>query len=194
MGVDFSANRDLLLAHERQLSRTVAGDVVDRPVLALWMILIPVFFVFYFFQVKRYKKGLQDFSYNFLISRQRTIEKVYDAAKSGREVDIDGLVDVSDTPAEVKDDYRLWVEALSAHYLVLIGQEGFDYADLVKAAYPKKSGYLAVLDKLNRVEADFNQKLASRLPGDQESIEAVISSMSQSVEKHRRSLAAEIYS
>ena len=47
MEPDLDLNRDLILAHERRFAGHVAGEVVDKPVLALWMILIPVFFVFY---------------------------------------------------------------------------------------------------------------------------------------------------
>ena len=46
MEVDLDLNRDRILAHERSFARHVAGEVVDKPVLAMWMILIPVFFVF----------------------------------------------------------------------------------------------------------------------------------------------------
>ena len=40
--------------------------------------LIPVFFFFYFFQLKRYKKGLKEFSGNFLISRKRSLSRPSD--------------------------------------------------------------------------------------------------------------------
>lgn len=194
MGVDLNVNRDLILGYERQLARSVAGQVVDRPILAMWMIVIPIFFVFYYFQLKRYKNGLRDFTQNFLLTRRRTIDKVYEAKESGSEVDIDSILEVSDTPAETRAAYRVWVEVLSEHYLILIGQDGFDFDDLVKAAYPKKSSYLVMLNNLNRVEADFNKILAVHLPGDAESIAEVITSMQQSVEQNRRLLAAEIYS
>ena len=194
MGIDLSANRDLILDYERRLARTVAGEVVDKPILAMWMILIPIFFVFYYFQLKRYKNGLKDFTHNFLITRQRTVDKVYEAAASGSAVDIDSIIEVSDTPPEVTTDYRVWVETLSEHYWILIEQQGFDFDDLVKAAYPKKSTYLAVLNNLNRVESDFNNALAGYLPGDTESIAEVIEAMQRSVTKNRRLLAAEIYS
>lgn len=194
MGVDLSANRHLLVDHERRLARTVAGEVVDKPILAAWMILIPIFFVFYYFQLKRYKNSLRDFSQNFLITRQRTADKVYEAAVSGSEVDIDSLVEVSDTPPEVKPDYRVWVETLSEHYRKLINREGIDYDELVRSAYPKKSSYLAVLGSLNRVESDFNSALAAHLPGDTERIAEVVAAIQKSVERNRREMAAEIYS
>ena len=43
-----SEKHDLILANEKLLAQKVAADVIDKPQLALWMIVIPVFFVFYF--------------------------------------------------------------------------------------------------------------------------------------------------
>ncbi len=103
------------------------------------MILIPIFFVFYFFQLKRYKNGLKEFSKNFLITRERTLEAVCTARSNGADVDIDELVAVSDSPAEVKAEYRLWIEALADHFQALIRVSGSSYGELVRGAYRKKS-------------------------------------------------------
>ena len=191
--VDYSANRDLLLDHERQVARTVAGDVVDRPELALWMILIPVFFVFYFFQLKRYKNGLKEFSRNFLISRERALDWVYDASRKQSQVDVDELAAQSDSPEEVRNEYRLWMEALVDHFQTLITVPGSSYGELVRNGYRKKSSYQRALDRLNRTEREFNRALASHLPGDQESITQVVEAIISSVKTHRRSMVDEIF-
>ncbi|MBT8355371.1 MAG: hypothetical protein HKP41_13470 [Desulfobacterales bacterium] len=194
MRVDIDQNRELILTNERAIARQVAGKVIDKPQLALWMILIPVFFVFYFFHLKRYRNGLQDFSENFLITRQRTLDAVWEATTSNANADLESVVELSDIPAGVKDQYRVWVERLADNYLLLIQASGGTYDELVRAAYKKKSNYLLGLKNLNRVEANFNQALAPHLPGDQESIESVIKSMQTSIKDLRRSQAEEIFS
>ena len=193
-GGDFDYNRELILDHERAFAKQVAGDVIDKPQLTMWMIMIPVFFVFYFFQLKRYKNGLKDFSQNFLITRQRTLDAVWETATSKTSVDLERLIEESDTPSGVKDQYRLWIELLAEHFLLLIQARGDTYTELVRAAYKKKSNYLMGLRNLNQIEADFHQALASHLPGDQQSIKTVIESMQDSVKELRRSHAAEIFS
>ena len=194
MDVDINLNQDLILAHERQFAGKVAGEVVDRPVLAMWMILIPIFFVFYFFQLKRYKNGLKEFSKNFLITRERTLEAVCTARSNRADVDIDELVAVSDSPAEVKTEYRLWIEALADHFQALIGVSGSSYGELVRGAYREKSNYQLALNRLTSAENDFNRALTDYLPGDQQSIDQVVEAMGKSVEEIRRSQAAEIFS
>ena len=194
MEPDLELNRDLILAHERRFAGHVAGEVVDKPVLALWMILIPVFFVFYFYQLKRYKSGLREFSKNFLVTRERVLEAVYTALRTRSEVDIDELVAVSDSPTEVKDEYRLWIEALVDHFKVLLRASGTNYEELVKGGYRKKSNYKLALNGLTSAEDQFNKALISYLPGDEESINQVVEAMGKSVREIRRSEAVEIFS
>lgn len=193
MGADFDRNRELIFEHERAFARQIAGQVVDKPQLAMWMILIPIFFVFYFFQLKRYKNGLKDFARNFLVSRERTLDEVWEAATSNKQVDLEKIVAVSTTPAESKDQYRVWVEALAEHFQLLLKSQGDTYEALVRDAYKKKSSYQKELKNLNRIEADYHQALAAHLPGEQESIKAVIASMQSSVKELRRSQAEEIF-
>jgi len=193
MEADLDLNRDLILAHERRFAGHVAGEVVDKPVLTLWMILIPVFFVFYFYQLKRYKSGLKDFSENFLITRKRTLDAVWEAATSETSADLEKVVELSDIPSEAQAQYRVWVELLADHYLLLIKASGGNYAELVKAAFKKKSNYLKRLENLNQVEADLNTAIAPLLPGDKETIETVIKSMQESVKRLRQRQSKEIF-
>ncbi len=194
MEADLDLNRELILAHERRFAGYVAGEVVDKPVLAMWMILIPVFFVFYFYQLKRYKSGLKDFSENFLLTRKRTLDAVWEGATSRTSADLERVVELSDIPPEAQDQYRVWVELLADHYLLLIQVRGGSYDELVKAAYKKKSNYLQRLENLNQVEVDLNTALAPHLPGDEQTIEAVIESIQESVKRLRQSQSKEIFS
>jgi hypothetical protein len=47
--LSLSEKHEFILANERHLAKNVAAEVIDKPELVLWMILISVFFVFYFF-------------------------------------------------------------------------------------------------------------------------------------------------
>ena len=194
MEADLDFNRELILAHERRFAGYVAGEVVDKPVLAMWMILIPVFFVFYFYQLKRYKSGLKDFSENFLLTRKRTLDAVWEGATSKTSANLERVVELSDIPLEAEGQYRVWVELLADHYLLLIQASGGSYDELVKAAYKKKSNYLQRLQNLNQVEVDLNTALAPHLPGDEQTIEAVIESIQESVKRLRQSQCKEIFS
>ena len=186
--------RDLILASERQLAAGVASEVVDKPVLAAWMILIPIFFVFYYFQFKRYKNGLREFKRNFLVTRSRALDASYDAIAHGTRVDFDALVDVSDSPDQVRSEYQDWVKALVEYYQLLLRSEGDSFAELVRSSHKKKSSYLLSLNKLSTAERVYDEALVPLLPGDPESISAVVKQMEQTTESFRREQAAEIFS
>ena len=194
MAADLDQNCDLILGEERRLAGHMASEVVDRPVLTLWMIMIPVFFVFYFFQLRRYKSGLRNFSSNFLRTRRRVLDAVHTAESGRGSMDIEELVSVSDSPAEVREEYRDWVMALAQHYQALIRAQGIDYEELVVSAYRKKSNYQLALGKLTRTEDTFNRALCSHIEGDEENIASVVDTMQKSIAQARRSRAAEIFS
>ena len=56
---DTKENSALILAHEEDFAAALARHVIDKPKLSIWMILIPIFFVFYFFQLNKYRDGLR---------------------------------------------------------------------------------------------------------------------------------------
>ena len=50
-----SDKHDFILAEERRFAWQVGASVIDKPKLAVWMILIPVFFIFYFWEFNNAK-------------------------------------------------------------------------------------------------------------------------------------------
>ena len=184
---------DEILANEQKLAGHVALDVIDRPVLAMWMILIPIFFVFYYFQLRRYKNGIRDFIDNFLITRKRVLAATYNSLYSDEKIDVDELVAVSDSPDETKEDYRVWIEALIEYYQVLLRAKGNSFEELIKASHNSRTNYLLSLNKLNTVEQAFNASLDSALGDEEGTVAAVIKAMEKSVESFRRDQAKEIF-
>jgi hypothetical protein len=57
------------------------------------MILIPVFFVFYFWQLSRYSDGRKDFAENLLHSREQVLNCVFEAAQSNSAPNLKPMVD-----------------------------------------------------------------------------------------------------
>ena len=94
----YEEKRDLILARETRFCHQVSAAVLDKPRLAIWMIIIPVFFVFYFWQLKRYSEGRRDFAANFLITRERALNSAYQAALNNADPDLDEFVNAADVP------------------------------------------------------------------------------------------------
>jgi len=185
--------RDLIMADEKRFAAQVSARVIDKPRLDVWMILIPVFFIFYFWQLKRYAKGRKTFAHEFLITRQRALDEALRCAETGQGPDIEKLVRASDIPAEIRQAYRPWVALLVEHYRDLILAHGSDYPTLVKSTYKSRTNYLLFLNRLNQVERDFDAALKPHLEKSTENVNGIIKLMEESVTDLLRQFAEAIF-
>ena len=191
---DLQEKYSFILENERALTSHVAGEAIDKPQPALWMILIPVFFVFFFFQFKRYKNGLKDFKHNFFRTRKRVLDSVHQAVVDHGPVDIGELVEAGNAPDQAREAYGSWVRELAGFYRVLLEAEGRNYRSLVRSCYQKKSNFLIALSRLNNVERELNRALFPNLEDDDEQTTTAVESIERSVADFRRNQAKEIFS
>ena len=185
--------RDLILAEERRFASLVSAQVIDKPKLAVWMILIPVFFVFYFWQLSRYSDGRKTFAEKFLITRKRALEQAFQSAAASKGPDIEQVVQVADIPEAIRKDYRRWVAVLVDHYRDLILAHGSSYAALVRSVYKSRTNYLLFLNRLNQVEREFDAALKPHIAETTENANGIIKLMEESTGSIRRRLAEEIF-
>ena len=185
--------RDLILADEKRFAARVSARVIDKPRLDVWMILIPVFFVFYFWQLKRYAKGRKTFAEKFLITRKRSLDEALQSAETGENPDIGKLVQAADIPDKIRQDYRRWLTLLVDHYRDLILARGSDYPALVRSTYKSRTNYLLFLNRLNQAEREFDAALKPHLEKTTENVNGIIKLMEESVTGLRRQLAEEIF-
>lgn len=185
--------RDLILVGEKEFAAQVSARVIDKPKLDVWMILIPIFFIFYFWQLKRYAKGRKTFAEKFLITRERALDEALRSAESGKGADVEQLVQASDIPVETRQGYRSWVALLVEHYRDLILAQGSSYPALVRSTYKTRSNYLLFLNRLNQVEREFDAALKPHLEKATEDVNGIIKLMEESVISLRRQLAEEIF-
>ena len=186
-------NRDLILAEERRFAALVSAKVIEKPKLAVWMILIPVFFVFYFWQLTRYSDGRKKFAVKFLTTRKRALEQAFQSVVSGKGPDIEAVVQASDIPGEIRKDYRRWVALLVGHYRDLILAHGSNYAALVRSTYKSRTNYLLFLNRLNQVEREFDAALKPHIEKTTENVNGIIKLMEESTGSIRRQIAETIF-
>ena len=183
-----------VLENEQALTNHVAGDAIDKPQLALWMILIPVFFVFYFFQFKRYKNGLKSFKANFIITRKGVLDLVYQAMENKEKPDIEDFVEAGNVPTPAQAAYREWVAELAVCFQALLQADGDDYPALVTSCYRKKSNYLIALNRLNDLEKALNSALLPELASQDAQAAMAVASIEKSTAHFRRTQAKTIFS
>ncbi len=160
-----------ILEYEESRAHKLARLVLEKPVPPIWMILIPIFFVFHAQKIKEYSKGLKDFADHYMVSRRRALETALSAIQSGREPDITSLTKLADTiPTEAKPLYSDWITALITHYHNLLNAKGASVEELTRSHYKNKSNYLLVCNHLNAKESAFNSALLPNIDGDSQDI------------------------
>ncbi len=181
--------------NEEFMARQLARRVIEKPVPAVWMILIPIFFVFYAWKIKQYSNGLKSFEENYLISRRRALNTAFEAELSGNLPEIDRLVEKADTiPAEARRLYRDWMSLLVDHYRSMLAVSGNSYKEMIRAHYRTKLNYLLFCNKLNLTENAFNLSLLPDIEGVPQDLRYIIDRMELGVADLRRKEIEKIFS
>lgn len=182
---------DIIQVHETAFADTLSASIIARPKLSVWMILIPIMFVWFFYQFRRYAEGRREFTKHYLLSKQRALDEALHALDSGTEPDIGHTAGLSDLPEDVRPLQAVVQNVLVGHFLGLLRADGDDYEALVRSAYRDRSAYLLFLNKLNKTESAVYSALTARMTeeGASNAVEAVV----RESERLRRQEAERIF-
>ena len=186
MTTSIETNRELIVGHERKLANLIAREVIDKPTLSLWMIVIPIVFVYYFYGLNRYKSGKRGFVKHFLFSKGLILDQAVEFLENGTKPNFDELASREHVPDNALEAHKNWTKSLYDHYLAMLESEGDSYADLVKARYKNKGTYLLIVNQITNTEKQLYKALRKNLEKTDSSSRDVISKMAKSLEHLRR--------
>ena len=141
--------RHSILAHETAVAREIAAQVVDRPTLSVWMILIPLLFVHYMQRQQVFRRAVSQVSEALLRSRGRALDLV--CARVTCDIE----------PAAGEEDERIRrlrsaqeaeLALLTRHYSKLLTVDAGEYPALVRRAYGTADAYRELLSELQTGE------------------------------------------
>ena len=183
-----------ILKYEESLAHTLARQVIDKPVPPIWMILIPIFFLFHAAEIKGYSKGLKDFAENYLVSRRRALDTAYESVLHNADPAIATLMDQADAiPEQARPLYRQWITLQVDHYRHVLVAPGTSIQDRIRSHYRNKSNCLLFNNQLNTAENAFNRALLPEIEGDQQDILYIANKLQQSSVELRRKEVENIY-
>lgn len=182
-----------ILANETKLANRIAREVLQKPELSLWMILIPIIFVYYFYSFNRYTTAKKEFVRHFLLSRQKILEEACSMAIDKREPDYPAMAKKENIPDGALDGYQEWAKVLLEHYTKLMDADGQDFKSLVKNRYENRGRYLLILDQLSKVEIRFYEALRKSIADSAGGSIEVIKTMEKCLPFLRRLEADEIF-
>ena len=185
--------KNLILDHEKAFAFNLADAVIQKPKMSVWMILIPIIFVFHIFRHKKYVEGRNEFAENYMITRKQALEEAREAFAADRRPDTSRLVKASGLQDEMLNPYAAWVTVLTWHYQNLFRSNGDSYGDLVRSAYGDRGRYLLFLEKLNGVEKAFNTALKPHLESPADDVNDIVSNIETTSEQFRQADAERIF-
>lgn len=171
---EFHHNKFLIQTREEEIARMLAARVIHKPDLNVWMILIPIIFVFHFFRLSKTVQGRKDFLEFYMLPRRQMLDELCLAMEEGREPQVATINDSSAVPPQARAAYAQWITLLRDHYYGLLKAKGDSFDELVRKTYGRKAGFIAFLDGLGQAEQALNKALAPEGDQAEDSQEAIL--------------------
>lgn len=184
---------ELILKYEEQFANHLASYVIAKPKLTLWIILIPIFIVFYIFQLQKCVNGRKNFAEHYILDKKRALGEAVDIVRAGRDADIKKLADLSDAPESTRKERTEVLSVLVEHFRKLLLSDGEDFDSLVRLVYHDRTSYLLFLNRLNKAEKKFNKTIKPHLEEEHSGINGVVDAMELQSEELRREGAERIF-
>jgi len=191
---DLDQKKEWILVQERRLATFVAGHVIEKPELSVWMILIPIIFLHFFYRLNKVADGRKAFIHNFMITRRRAVEAALEGLETGQAPDPDQLCRMSSSPEATYREYAAWLRVLLQHYEKLLQAEGDSVDELIRSVYQTRANYLLFLHQLHRAEKQFDAALTPHLDASLTDVSTIIKTMEHRSEVYRRKEAEDIFS
>ena len=191
--ITLAEKRDMILARETAFAKAVAGVVIDKPTLSLWMILIPVIFVHFFYRLNKYSQGTKDFTRQFLLSRERSLNESLEALESNKKPDTNKVRQMATIPEGTSKAYVGWLKVMMDHYSDLLASEGESYEEMVRLVYRNRTNYLLFLNSLGEAEKAFDNALKPHLKKDTNGVNDIVNKMEACTTRLRREEASKIF-
>jgi hypothetical protein len=186
--------KSFILKNENQLASRIALDIIHKPQLSLWMILIPFVFVYYFYGLHRFANGKKEFVKHFVLTRQLILDAAIAFIETNKTVDYQALARQEKVPPLAIGAYIEWAKALCDHYVKLLQVDGKSYQGLVRARYFEQGQFLMIVNQISQLESRFYRALSKELENTVENAGDVIKKMEHSLEHLRRKEAQVVFS
>ncbi len=182
-----------IMDHEAWFARNLSHKVIKKPALALWMILIPVFFVFFMLEFKKNNAARKPFVENYLKARRRALDAAARRVEEAEEPDMEALAGLSDVPEAVRKVHAEWLKVAIRHYCSLLEAADSDFPSMVRAAYRNKTSLMIFFNLLGEAERKMDEALVPHLEKEVEDVRDVIKAMEKASEELRRQVADDIF-
>ena len=184
----------LIWSHEEQFAYRLGQEVIDKPVVSVWMIILPVLLVHHMQRVTSYKNAVQAFARGILDPRLKALDKARQDVESGESRDcgfeeyFSSLEGVSAQDRSLADKQVRVMQILQDHYRKLLRAGRASYQGLLEEVYPDREQYRGFLDRLTVAEQELNRYLTEHVHTTEDSRAVVQRMETYCKELHRKEL------
>jgi hypothetical protein len=169
---ELEARREMIWNQEQLVAYEVAKVVIPKPKVTVWMIMLPLLFLFFLHDLKKFKTGITDFAQGFLKNKKTALDLTFNATREGIPVEAklaQFAAEAWPAPAdqnELHEKQRREIACLMNHYQRLLTGSGKSYAALIKNVYPSAPKYQIFLDTLFELESGVLKAVLQSTPTD----------------------------
>jgi hypothetical protein len=191
---ELEARRAMIWYQEQLVAYEVAKVVIPRPKVTVWMIMLPLLFLFFLHDLKKFKAGITDFAQGFLKNKKTALDLTFNATREGIPVEAKLAQFAAESwpaPAdqnELHGKQRREIACLMNHYQRLLTGSGKSYAALIKNVYPSAPKYQVFLDTLLELERGVLKAVLQSTPtdGDAHEIAKLMQTATRQVRQRER--------
>ena len=175
MALSLKEKRDVIYAYEEQFAYRLGKEVIQKPEISVWMILLPVLFVHHMYKVNQYKTGITSFAQGILDPRKKALSKSYNDVSAGKETTCevkDYFPDIdlgSEKQSRLAEKQVAVIRVMEKHYVKLLKSPGQNFEELLRKAYPTQGDYRLYLNKMEKPEGDLYDYLYRKVHKDEAS-------------------------
>lgn len=169
MNLSIQDKYHLILAHEEQLSYRLGREVISRPEVSVWMILVPVLFLHHVYKVNQYKAGVKSFAQGMLDPRRKALDMALREVENGLKQEpglmdyFPGLDSNSERQIKTAEKQAAVIKVLQGHYRDLLKQSGQSLEDIFRKVYPGSGEYRKYLNRLEEAEENLYSYLSRKV-------------------------------
>lgn len=179
MALSIKEKYDLIYSHEEQFAYRLGKEIIKKPEVSVWMILLPVLFVHHMYRVNQYKAGIKSFAQGILDPREKALSRAYNEVSAGKEISYEVKdyfpgVDLSvGKQKKLAEKQVAVIRIMEPHYFALLQSSGQSFEELFRKVYPTQGDYRLYLNKLEKTEDELYEYLNRKVHKTDESRQVI---------------------
>lgn len=182
-----------IIAYERHFAYRLAADILEKPRMNLWTIVIPFIIIYHMYLYQKFIVARNKFAANFLSVRQWALAEAGRIVNDGKQKDIRAISFQAAMPEDAREAHMGLVETLVNHYIRLLKAEGEGIDNLIRNAYGSRKDYMLYMNELSRSENRFNAAVEPHLSREYSEIRETISRIEQTSKVMRKEEAGRVF-